>query len=195
MIFFDDSAFIGGHPVLDFINTVDDQDKQRNLNLITDWSSFVAWAQAASVFSKAQMKILNNGIPDSERNTLLSEIQDLKETTYTALNCMLSPQATTNPALGKLEFRIQTAISYSSLVSHGSGFRWEPKSENLNWVVDFLVLLIENFLCHTDITKLRVCKRCTWMFLNSGRGRGRQWCSMKTCGNRAKLVSFRERNQ
>lgn len=195
MIFFNDSAFIGGHPVLDFINTVDDQDKQRNFNLIGDWPSFVAWAQASSIFSEAQMEILNNGISVPQRFTLLSEIQKLKETTYTALSCMLSLQTTPNISLGKLELRIQTAISYSSLVSQGSGFKWQPKLENQNWVVDFLVLLIENFLCHTDITKLRVCKRCTWMFLNSGRGRGRQWCSMKTCGNRAKLVSFRERNQ
>jgi len=195
MILFNDSAFIGGHTVLDFLNTVEDQDKQRNLNLIADWSSFVAWAQAASVFSQAQMEILNNGIPNSERVGLLLEIQELKETTYTALDGILSPETTKNIAFGKLEYRIQTAISDSSLVSQGLGFKWEPKSESLNWVVDFFVLLIENFLCHTDITKLRVCKRCTWMFLNSGRGRGRQWCSMKTCGNRAKLVSFRERNQ
>jgi predicted RNA-binding Zn ribbon-like protein len=27
---------------------------------------------------------------------------------------------------------------------------------------------------------------CTWLFLDHSRNRSRRWCSMETCGNRAK---------
>jgi len=31
------------------------------------------------------------------------------------------------------------------------------------------------------------------VFINSGRGRGRRWCNMATCGNRHKVEAHRER--
>ena len=37
----------------------------------------------------------------------------------------------------------------------------------------------------------RTCDRCGWFFLDSSRGRRRRWCSMKTCGNQAKVARFR----
>jgi len=193
MNIFNDSTFIGGHPVLDFINTVEDQDKQRNLNLIADWSSFVAWAQAAEIFSEEQLGVLNNAIPSVEKISLLVEIQQVKEETYNALNFILCSTSTENSAFKKLQCRIKTAISHASLVQQAASFSWQANTNNPNWVVDILLLRIEDFLCHTDMTKLRQCKGCSWMFLNSGRGKGRQWCNMKTCGNRAKLAAFRER--
>ncbi|TAL94280.1 MAG: hypothetical protein EPN73_18145 [Paraburkholderia sp.] len=30
------------------------------------------------------------------------------------------------------------------------------------------------------------CAACSWLFLDLSRSRSRRWCSMATCGNRAK---------
>jgi predicted RNA-binding Zn ribbon-like protein len=37
----------------------------------------------------------------------------------------------------------------------------------------------------------RSCDGCGWYFLDTSRGRRRRWCSMKTCGNQAKVARFR----
>ena len=42
-----EAAFVGGHPALDFLNTVDDHGKTRTINSIADWERFVGWSQAS----------------------------------------------------------------------------------------------------------------------------------------------------
>lgn len=37
------------------------------------------------------------------------------------------------------------------------------------------------------------CEGCGQLMLSASRGRARRWCSMQTCGNRAKVAAFRER--
>ena len=34
---------------------------------------------------------------------------------------------------------------------------------------------------------------CGWLFLDLSKNRSRQWCSMKTCGNNAKVKRFRKK--
>ena len=43
--------------------------------------------------------------------------------------------------------------------------------------------------------ELRVCAApgCNCIFLDRSRGKRRRWCSMQTCGNRAKVAAFRMR--
>lgn len=43
--------------------------------------------------------------------------------------------------------------------------------------------------------RLKACRnpRCRWAYYDQSRNRSRAWCSMDTCGNRAKARAFRER--
>ena len=47
-----------------------------------------------------------------------------------------------------------------------------------------------------DAELLRECGRpeCTQVYLDMSRGHRREWCSMKTCGNRVKASNFRARH-
>nr|WP_272925142.1 CGNR zinc finger domain-containing protein [Streptomyces sp. SID8377] len=44
---------------------------------------------------------------------------------------------------------------------------------------------------------LRECARpeCTQVYLDHSRGRRREWCAMRTCGNRVKAAAFRARHR
>ena len=43
-------------------------------------------------------------------------------------------------------------------------------------------------LTSSELSALRLCAsdRCAWLFLDTSRNGSRRWCSMRTCGNRAK---------
>jgi predicted RNA-binding Zn ribbon-like protein len=45
--------------------------------------------------------------------------------------------------------------------------------------------------------RLKVCRNpaCRWVYYDRSRNRSRSWCSMATCGNRAKARGFRQRRQ
>jgi predicted RNA-binding Zn ribbon-like protein len=44
--------------------------------------------------------------------------------------------------------------------------------------------------------RMKVCRQpyCRWAYYDESRNRSRAWCSMDTCGNRAKARSFRQRH-
>ncbi|WP_443691321.1 CGNR zinc finger domain-containing protein [Pseudomonas sp.] len=36
------------------------------------------------------------------------------------------------------------------------------------------------------VAKIKQCEGCTWLFIDTSKNHRRRWCSMATCGNRAK---------
>jgi len=51
------------------------------------------------------------------------------------------------------------------------------------------------FVCEADFDDVKACEgaACTLTFVDHTRGRGRRWCSMAICGNRAKQAAYRSR--
>jgi predicted RNA-binding Zn ribbon-like protein len=45
-----------------------------------------------------------------------------------------------------------------------------------------------DLLTSSELAALRLCASdtCAWLFLDTSRNGSRRWCSMRTCGNRAK---------
>jgi predicted RNA-binding Zn ribbon-like protein len=54
---------------------------------------------------------------------------------------------------------------------------------------------IAHFVCSEDFTYVKACEGppCTLLFADHTRSRGRRWCSMAICGNRAKQAAHRHR--
>lgn len=44
--------------------------------------------------------------------------------------------------------------------------------------------------------QMRACRAedCRWAFLDTSKNKSRAWCSMQSCGNRAKVSAYRERH-
>jgi len=55
--------------------------------------------------------------------------------------------------------------------------------------------VLARFVCEEDFSYVKACEgaACTLMFADHTRGRGRRWCSMSLCGNRAKVAAHRKR--
>lgn len=53
------------------------------------------------------------------------------------------------------------------------------------------------FLSHHDLKDVKACEgaTCTLLFLDRTRGHVRRWCSMTSCGNRAKQTAHRQRGR
>lgn len=185
------NSFIGGHPILDFINTVEDQDKNRFKSQIGDWQSLLSWI-GASPFFNAHHKMVLAGYDEAKANALLVELHTIREALYIMFKDLLS-NSSNNEIPNQIESGIQAALSQASLLRQENQYQWQLDTSKANWLINTFYLLLDDFLRTQDLSKLRECGRCTWLFLNSGRGRGRRWCRMNTCGNREKSEYFRKR--
>jgi predicted RNA-binding Zn ribbon-like protein len=56
---------------------------------------------------------------------------------------------------------------------------------------------IANVVVEENFAHLKACEghNCTLLFADHTRGRARRWCSMGTCGNRAKVTAHRQRRR
>jgi predicted RNA-binding Zn ribbon-like protein len=83
--------------------------------------------------------------------------------------------------------------------ARASGFIWHTQRR---WRSPESLLLpiarsLADLVCTEDFTDIKACRgpACTLLFVDRTRVRGRKWCSMAVCGNRAKQAAHRERLQ
>ncbi len=72
----------------------------------------------------------------------------------------------------------------------------EPRSGGVDGALGRLVAAVA--AAHGDDSwgRLKACRAddCRWAFVDHARNRSRAWCSMRACGNRAKVRSYRTRH-
>lgn len=80
----------------------------------------------------------------------------------------------------------------STLVWHTTR-RWRSAESLLIPIAETMAELI----CGEDFAHIKACEGpdCTLLFVDRTHRRGRRWCSMAICGNRAKQAAYRERSR
>jgi len=186
--------FVGGHPALDFLNTVADTGKTRDEDKLVDWAAVRAWAGKSGLLAGADLtRFLRH--PRQDGTDELAALQGFREDAYVALAHLTSGGGGSAGAraAGRLAEAIRDAIGRSSFDAVDGRFAWRPDARAASRWVDAAALGFEHLLRGDDFARVRQCGRCTWFFVDHGRGVGRRWCNMRTCGNRAKVEAFRER--
>lgn len=183
-------GFFGGHAALDFVNTLDDVDKRRSMEAIPDWTTVFAWAQAAGVLSADEVKLLAGGASDEEE---LTALHGFREALWGLLSDLAAKRSPDEELAASVEAEIKWALAAARLERNEASFGWcvSPEAFGLKLLRARVALAVWDLMSRQDLSRLRECGRCTGLFLDHGRGRGRRWCRMNTCGNRTKTERFR----
>jgi predicted RNA-binding Zn ribbon-like protein len=182
-----EANFIGGHRILDFLNTVSDRGKSRAASTLMLPTDLASWIEASDLCTK-------NSVDLTPSQVSLDAIIEFREAAYRVLVATLGNTSPPNADIQTVEHCLKTAIQRASLDIVSSSTIWRANQKSDHRHQDFFALLLHDFLRSPDMERLSQCERCTWLFLNSGRGRGRRWCNMATCGNRHKVEMHRSRN-
>jgi predicted RNA-binding Zn ribbon-like protein len=73
---------------------------------------------------------------------------------------------------------------------------WDFKNSTPQALLGPLVWQSLDLLQHGPLDRIKACpvaEGCGWLFLDFSKNRSRTWCSMKVCGNAAKVRRFRAR--
>ncbi|WP_338638713.1 CGNR zinc finger domain-containing protein [Burkholderia pyrrocinia] len=186
--------FVGGHPALDFLNTVADTGKTRDEDKLVDWPAVRAWAEQAGLLAPADLaRLLHHARQDGPDE--LAALHRFREDAYVAIAYLTAGGGGSAGARAadRLAVAIRDAIGRSAFDAVDGRFAWRPDARAASRWIDAAALGFEHLLRSDDFARVRQCGRCTWFFVDRGRGVGRRWCDMRTCGNRAKVEAFRER--
>ena len=193
---------IGGHPALDFVNTVDwRNDPVRCRELLVTFDDLLAWAKAAKLLATADVGAMSQAAQRNQARAMrsLRRARRLRE----VLARVLAPGRDIRPAapdLRLLNAFLAVAMRHRQVELRGRAFVWSwadrtPETfDSLLWPI---VLAAAELLASDSRTHIQECsgEGCGWLFLDTSRNRRRRWCTMQGCGNRAKARRFYERTR
>jgi len=192
----DDIEVVGGHPALDFVNTVHSYTACTQRDYLRSAHHLVDWCRYVDLINNEQTNALS-ALSASAANTLLSEARDLRAT----LNAVFRGHLAGRPdaqALDQLNVRLKTLAHFRTLDSEADGYVWryEITRARPHSVFTPIVFAAAELLQAKDLSRLKSCPPpagCGWLFLDRSRNGSRTWCNMKTCGNAAKQRRHRAR--
>lgn len=74
--------------------------------------------------------------------------------------------------------------------------RLEPAASGVRGALGRIVGEIASGMADGSWSRLKICNAddCRWAFYDTTKNRSRAWCSMQSCGNRAKVKAYRARH-
>jgi predicted RNA-binding Zn ribbon-like protein len=199
--------FIADNLGLDFLNTIA-VPVDAEVEWLASGDDLLAWLkQAALVPENALNNLRNNALP-GELDAVAAQARALRDWfkpfVYKHMGRQLPAVALRqlqplNQLLARDEEFGQIAVRDEKEKDKGqaSGLMWCIRRR---WDTPESLLLplarsLAELVCAEDFANVKACEgqTCTLLFIDRTRGRGRRWCSMAVCGNRAKQAAHRKR--
>jgi predicted RNA-binding Zn ribbon-like protein len=187
---------IAGDVCLDFINTLDDRTSDKPKELLKNYYDLARFGEDTGILTPEQLDHFFERVhlmPD-EAEDALRRAKNLREAMYTVFSAVLNRQTAPRAAMDRLNANIHDAALHSRLVQHEGRCEW--RFDDLGSAFDAMLWPIAraaaDLLASSDLALVRACSAptCQWLFLDTSKNHHRRWCSMKQCGNRAKVRRF-----
>jgi len=182
---------VGGHVVLDLVNTVNARDGDP-----TDWLDsyprVLEWAALTAQFDESLLADLGriNDADPGGGTLALRRFRELREAIHDVLAATIRNETAPEKALRRLEARWKAAVAHARLTisDDRTGLELSVESSRLDYLSYGLALRAVDLLRTFPEGRTRICAgtKCGWLFIDSSKGGRRRWCDMATCGNAAK---------
>jgi predicted RNA-binding Zn ribbon-like protein len=186
----DQFEWSGGHPALDFVNTLDERPFDEPIENLATYRDLIRFTELAGLIEPRiarPLQPLRN--PASRR--VAKRARRLREHLHDLLAATTSGRKIRQADLDALSAATHAAHAARALVaSRATGlaeYHWR-----LPWTPEIplhaCALAIESLLVGGERKRIRKCAAadCDVYYLDTSKAQRRQWCSMKGCGNREK---------
>jgi predicted RNA-binding Zn ribbon-like protein len=191
---------VGGHVVLDLVNTVNARDGDP-VDWLDSYARVLEWAAFTAQFDEsllAELERINEAEPGA--GTLaLRRLRELREAIHDVLAATIRNDAAPEKTLRRLEARWKHAVALARLTisDHHTRLELSLESSRLDYISHQLALCAFDLLQTFPQARTRICAgtKCGWLFIDRSKGGQRRWCDMATCGNAAKSKRHHERKR
>jgi predicted RNA-binding Zn ribbon-like protein len=199
--------FIGDHSGLDFLNSIGTP-----VDSIIEWiangEDLLAWLVEGKLMDPAQVAFIRANSFPGELDEVAAQARALREWFRDFVRSHMGRPLTAKALnlLEPLNRVLERDEGYGAIVPKSAHLKNSPAVPGFEfrrlrrWGTPNAVLLpiaegMADLICSADFSLVKACegKICTLLFLDTTHGRGRRWCSMTACGNRAKQAAHRER--
>lgn len=181
----------GDAACLDFVNTWGDRDRPQ-ADRLHDYGDLLAFARQAGLLATETLAGLREraDAQPADARRAGERGRELRETLYRIFSARAAGRPVPESDLTVLNSVLESAMGGLHLEPADEGFLWgwSEQVDDLELPLWPVARSAAELLTGDDLDRLRECdgRSCSWLFLDRSRNRSRRWCSMATCGNRAK---------
>lgn len=188
-----DFDFISGNLSLDFSNTNDWHARSNPIETMLNYSDLIAWGKQAGLLSGAQaeqIQQLESTAPVQAQHVYEQAIQ-LREAIYRIFSHRYAGTPVPEQDLRLLTAFVREAMEHLVLVPSESGFvwSWSTQAGGAKLILWSVARAAAELLTSEHVERVRECEDdhgCGYLFIDQTKNHSRRWCSMESCGNRAK---------
>lgn len=185
--------FDAGRLPLDFSNTAEMQASDNPTETLHSYSDLVAWSVDAGLLTEPEAQsLLAKAEKDPEGSAaVLKKAIIFRTAIYKIFSAVAGEKELDEKYLNQLNETLAQALKKMRIAHTPEGFSW-------GWISDLNSLDImlwkvarstADLLTSEDLDRVGECaddRGCGYLFLDTSRNKNRRWCSMDSCGNRAK---------
>jgi predicted RNA-binding Zn ribbon-like protein len=193
---------VGGHLAVDFANTVDDPEGHERYDHAGTYPELVGWSARIGILRPDQADELLKAAGEHPRATsaalkrahLLRRILNETFSEIAAANSELVDDARERtPAAYWAELRpfVADAIRHAELVGAHATYElsW-PVTARLDALLWPIAVAAADLLTAPQLSRLKKCGGCPWVFLDQSKNFSRRWCAMEDCGTHEKIRRY-----
>jgi len=193
--------FDAGRLCLDFANTLGDrpvaQPREEDLHTYAD---LVAWSEVAGIIAGEDAAPLLREAQrrPADADATFARAIALREAIYRVFSAIAADTAPPARDFATLNATIAEAMTHARLVPTDGHFDWQwERDAGLGDMLRPVAWSAAELLTAEELHRVHECAGhdCGWLFLDMSKNGSRRWCSMGTCGNRAKARRHRARKQ
>ncbi|MCW3476219.1 CGNR zinc finger domain-containing protein [Limobrevibacterium gyesilva] len=161
--------------------TPEPSDELRDINDVT------SWVAAASPLNGPFVAASTAGLRADKAASVFAAAIELRETLYRLFAAAAAGQ---DGELGPLNAALGAACSRRRLVRRDGVYAWQVEGlrPSAAALLSPVLWSAADLLAGPRRARVRQCAnpQCGWLFLDDSKSANRRWCSMASCGNRAK---------
>jgi predicted RNA-binding Zn ribbon-like protein len=191
---FRELCLIGGHPALDFLNTVKYRGKADPQDRLESLADIIEWAQIAELLSIDEVKILSRQTKDTKSakrvHREICAFRELLRVLFEGTN----PEKTEHArVVSRIEAEIAALRPVATIDQQSGVLTRHIEINTLNDLKARIVAIVAEILSARADLKIKTCggPNCDWLFIDRTKAGRRQWCDTRTCGNNARVRRFR----
>ena len=185
--------FNAGDLSLNFANTKEWHGSQNPVENLKSYADLVTWGMQAGLVSPEAADRLNQGAADHPHETsdMYEFAIQLREAIYRIFSYNYAGKPISDADLSLLNSAACQAMSHLQLESKDKTFHWQLPSTLLdgNLILWPVARAAAELLTSDRAARVRECednRGCGYLFIDQTKNHSRRWCSMESCGNRAK---------
>lgn len=184
-----DVQLVGGRLCLDFVNSTGARSSETPRERLNTYRDLLIWSRRVGILGGVDERRLNRegATRLTESEAALRSLRAAREHLYQVFCAFIDRKAPPEHSLAQLNRLWRKCERRRELVCDRPAYTFTSRTEpdRLDMMLWPIVSSAVALLTSDDMTYVRRCKECDWLFLDQSKNRLRVWCK-KECGDRVR---------